>query len=632
MFRLRRFIGLVVYCVLLGLAPAVASSTAASDEAIWNQARAEWTSKATQEAMFRNADGKLYALKKEIEALDARIASTERQLIGSRDALAQTRVQRDELAKKQQAVVAELARRDESYRIAIGAFRAALEGLAENPEKKQYLDKFYRGDIDGAFAGLERIAASQKLASDIALAKTYRENAELAFAAIGRGKVTTQSVVTKIVNAAALDPRFRDYARLAELYRMLGRVENEKTAVAAMVRLSQTDREKFLAKSYSAKLQARHDNASGATELYEELIKIDGTFADVVPYAITTDYIELLLRNGAVKRGAELVEQTYPKAIANAEQRPTPDNWNIVTRIVDAKISLLRAQNRDVEAALKVVLHVRQQIFAKTAGADDEFNVSVSYRDIGVDAIEKQQYNQALSNLQSSLNILNKIYQKDPENFRIARLIPDVLFYISSANWYAGNAAAAVSTQDEQIAQARRLYQRWPDEPDAADALAGALHDRIRRRIAMREGLEYADLDLLESLNLYAGFERNRPGEPGWSFGCGKVLSTLGRVYSQTNRNDRAVAAYESALSRFKALSKAAPGNKDYQIAAAMAFLGMSFAHESAGDMAAATRSHESGVGILENLKSQDLLNAFELDLLDNLVPPGTKPAVQSMR
>ncbi|HBK57562.1 MAG TPA: hypothetical protein DDZ76_14945, partial [Xanthomonadales bacterium] len=177
------------------------------------------TAAITVEAVAKQSDAKVRGLVAEIKQMEAALGQAHA------DARVLAR-ERDDLARAQEALIAELSARDASYARAISAFRDEVSEIAKDPEWLKGLALYNQGQVQQARSVLKGLAAAdqraREAASKIQYAAQLRAIAALTRNAIGRDGTTTDQAIADYEAVVALDAVAWDWQALAGLYLQQG--------------------------------------------------------------------------------------------------------------------------------------------------------------------------------------------------------------------------------------------------------------------------------------------------------------------------------------------------------------------------------------------------------------------------
>jgi len=207
-------------------------------------------SSATLEAIERQANARDRARQAEIAALQTRLTEAEAQG-GAEVARLQA-----ELIAAREALVADLTARDPAYAEAIAFFRREVTDIAASPEGTAALALYNAGDRVGALAVLDRIAAAEIRANQLAMesvaraaqvqmnrqaAAILRRNATLAMDAWYDNRTfDTPAVIARYEAVVRLDPdSATDWQQLFSLYLDAGRSGAALTAVERSLEINE---------------------------------------------------------------------------------------------------------------------------------------------------------------------------------------------------------------------------------------------------------------------------------------------------------------------------------------------------------------------------------------------------------
>jgi len=224
-------------------------------------AAALFAASATQAAVEKAEDAKITAQQGQIVALAAKVRAGQ--------------AKQAELTQAQQGFVAELAAKDRAYSAVIESFRGAVTHITATPEGAAALAKYNSGDEAGAIAILDQLndardAALQK-ATDIQKAVGRRDEAQLAANSQAHGKVPLAPVIALFEKVVALDPGvWSDWAQLAELYRISGRLVDARTAADRAVATAPTDFERNVALADASNVYIDQGDLAGGRKALEQ--------------------------------------------------------------------------------------------------------------------------------------------------------------------------------------------------------------------------------------------------------------------------------------------------------------------------------------------------------------------------
>lgn len=168
---------------------------------------------------------------------------------GERDEL---RAQLAEVITEKTRLIEELAARDRDYAAQIAEHRRQMEGLAEDPRKREALALYADGDRTGAFPLLEAIVRAENAADSAAAARRnaerLREIAALALHMLDLGEKPLTEVIGLWEDAQREDPRCHwGWVELRRLLQGAGRLADARLAAAHALETAADDRERWVA-------------------------------------------------------------------------------------------------------------------------------------------------------------------------------------------------------------------------------------------------------------------------------------------------------------------------------------------------------------------------------------------------
>lgn len=234
----------------------------------------------TTEAIARAADAK-------VSGLVAMIAQLNQGITDAQADRAEVRRQRDELARRQEELVAELSRRDTAYARAVAAFREQVSDVAKDPERLQALALYNQGQKQKALAVLRELAdadeKARQIASKVRNAADLRSIAALTVAATGNDGITTEQAIAAYEAVVAIDATAWDWHSLATLYQQAGALPKAERAAKAMLAAAESERDQSSALNQLGAVQQAQGDLAAALASYRRGLEIAERLAAADP-------------------------------------------------------------------------------------------------------------------------------------------------------------------------------------------------------------------------------------------------------------------------------------------------------------------------------------------------------------
>lgn len=470
----------------LALAAASGRSACAEIDTKTEVAAAVYSVSVSMAAAERVSDEKLRADQRRIDTLSAAVAS------GKASAA--------ELAKARDAVVAEMAAKDQAFAAQIAAFRGGLTDILRRPGGVQALAAFNAGDKTAALSALDALAtideAARKQAADIQDAAEWRTLAQLAVQSLGEGQATLGSVVSRYERITSLDPGFAwDWIELDRLYRAAGRTGDAQRAAERALGVALDDNERSSADSEIGKIRLSEGDAAGALKAAEASLAITRQVAGAHPDDADDQHnliVDLNDVGDMQAAGGDLPTAlaSHDEALALARRSSAADPGDAGLRIAVA-VCLSRiaaaheAQGRgaDALAADRESLTILRGLAEADPGSVEVAgNLAIALTDIG--RLEQgQDVAGAVRDYGEAIYVRRRLVAATPEDLSLQSALGVGLGLLSDVESAAGRTASAKQDMDESAAIAARLASADPVNADTQRNYAKAL-----TRQAMRGG------------------------------------------------------------------------------------------------------------------------------------------------
>lgn len=505
-------------CVATG-APALAQSGTVQIDARAEVAAALYAASATQAAAERAADARLRAAQSEIASLQSQGASARAELIAA-----------------QERYVADLARRDRAYAQEITVFRAAVTDIVSTPEGTAALARFNAGDEIGALAVLDQLIdvreRARQVRANIETAAERRGVATLALEARDRGRLDTQSAISRYLQVVALDPGFAwDWIELSRLYQRSGNLSAAGNAARSAIAASRNNEEERAARAeLGTVLQNQGDLNGAAAEFHRvldtsrrQLLQAPNDPAALNDVSLALSFLAGVLdRQGerAAARAARAEALQLSSQASTANNESLPNRRSLAIRLAEQANSLLAQGNmedarRQLEEAVAIF---RTLIVIQPEVLEAQRDLALTLLFLG-DAIVSDLSNPianaeyARSRYEEGLRILRDITRSDPTNHQARADLSAGLTKVGDALYVLGDFPEALAVYEEALRLDLDLVSADPENAELRRSLS-IDHEKLAAVEAARENWSEAARHQFDAVAVLRQLVASRPTNP----------------------------------------------------------------------------------------------------------------------